>query len=200
MIRINLLGREAEEQAKGLRGLALPEFRGGAHQVGMALLLLATIGFIALTWWNQSSRLQALRADLTAVQTERQRLQEVADQVETLRSTTDLLRQKLKVIVGLKANQTGPVMLLDQVSRLLTDGVWLTRLQLEGGDVTIRGAALSEVSVADYVRNLEGSAYFTDVFLRTLGDTGEALSFQISLRFDPLAGRAPDDSRPPKES
>ena len=95
---------------------------------------------------------------------------------------------KLNVIVELKASQTGPVMLLDQVSRSLTDGLWMTELELEEGEVRMQGASLSEASVADFVNNLERSEYFADVRLRTLLDTGEQSNFQITLVFDPTPG------------
>jgi len=192
MIRINLLGHEAEGQARGLKSLRLPELSMGVTQAGIAALFILVLSSVALAWWTQSRQLHNLRSELAVVQAERARLQDVADGVEQLRQRTDRLRQKLQVIVELKANQIGPVRLLDEVSRRLTDELWLTRLELDEGDVTIRGEALSEVNVADFVNNLEGSAYFQNVFLRTLGDSGEALSFQINLKFKPLQGQAVD--------
>ncbi len=186
MIQINLLGREAEQQSKGLRALRLPEIPSHATQYGIAAMFVVVLGTVGMTWWWQSGRGTLLRVELAGMQAERARLQEVADEVQSLRDRTDLLRQKLGVIVQLKANQTGPVMLLDQISRLLTDGLWLTHVELEARDVTIRGEALSDVSVSDFVQNLEESSYFDDVFLRTLGDSGEALRFEVGLRFEPL--------------
>lgn len=185
MIRINLLGREAEEKAKGAGRLSLTDLTDNATQIGIGAMLLAVLALIGLAWWYQSSQLSTVRGELAVVEQERMRLEEVARQVESLQERTDLLRDKLMVIVELKANQTGPVMLLDQISRLLTDGLWLTRLQLSDDQVEIRGSALSEVPVADFVRNLELSEYFPQVQLRGLIDSGEALTFQVNLRFDP---------------
>lgn len=185
MIRINLLGREAEEKAKGAGRLSLADLGDNSTQIGIGAMLLAVLVLIGLAWWYQSSQLSTVRAELAVVEQERMRLEEVAQQVESLQERTDLLRDKLMVIVELKANQTGPVMLLDQISRLLTDGLWLTRLELNDEQVEIRGSALSEVPVADFVRNLELSEYFPQVQLRGLIDSGEALSFQVNLVFDP---------------
>ncbi len=125
----------------------------------------------------QGNKLSRLRVELALAQAERARVQEVADQVNALQSRTDLLQQKLEVIVELKANQTGPVMLLDEISRLVTDGLWLTSLDLASGDVTLRGAALSDSPVADFLTSLQTSQYFEQVRLRTLNDSGETVRF-----------------------
>lgn len=197
MIRINLLGRDAAEKAKGAGRFGLGDLDENATQIGIGVMLVGALLLIGIAWWYQSSQLADVRSELTAVEQERARLEEVATLVESLQERTDLMREKLAVIVELKANQTGPVMLLDQVSRLLTDRLWLTQLELDNQEVDIRGSALSEVAVADFVRNLELSEYFSQVRLRTLGDTGEALSFQVTLLFDPTPGRT--DAEPASE-
>ena len=103
----------------------------------------------------------------------------------------------MQVIVELKANQTGPVMLLDQISRLLTDSIWLTGIEADSDSVTIRGGALSEVGVADFVENLEDARFFDDVVLRTLVDSGDSLNFQVTLTFIPNPGAAPANAPAP---
>jgi type IV pilus assembly protein PilN len=185
VIRINLLGRDTEKQGSRFGGFSLGEMDASINQIGMGALFVVVLLSIAGAWWYQSRQLSGLRAENAAIELERAQLQEVAGQVDSIRDRTDLLRQKLDVIVELKVNQTGPVMMLDQVSRAITDGLWLTRLELEDRSVTIRGAALSEVAVADFVNALERSEYFNAVRLRTLGDTGEAQNFQITLDFVP---------------
>lgn len=185
MIRINLLGGEAEKQSKGLRGLRLPDLSLGMAQAGMGALFLIVLAGIGTAWFLQSRGLRAQRAELASVYAERVHLQEVADRVVQLQDRADLMQRKMQVIVDLKANQSGPVMLLDQISRLMVDGVWLNRLELDKGSVEINGSAMSENNVADFVTNLEGSEYFDGVRLRTLGDSGDAQNFSISLDFRP---------------
>jgi type IV pilus assembly protein PilN len=185
MIRINLLGGEAEKQGKGLRSIRMPELSLGMAQAGMAVLFVVVMAGIGTAWYLQSRGLTSLRTELASIQAERVHLQEVADQVSLLQDRADLMQRKMKVIVDLKANQTGPVMLLDQISRLMVEGVWLTRLQLDESSVEINGSAMSDNSVADFVTNLEGSDYFDGVRLRTLGDSGDSQNFYISLDFQP---------------
>ena len=183
MIRINLLGADSAKKSKGLRAIRLPEFSVGAVQAGIAGMFVVVLLGIGFAWWSQSGTLKRMRTELALVQSERARVQEVADQVDALQNRTDLLRQKLEVIVELKANQTGPVMLLDEISRLVTDGLCLAKLDLASGDVTLRGAALSDNPVADFLTNLQASRYFEQVRLRTMGNSGETVSFQITLVF-----------------
>lgn len=183
MIRINLIGQEVEE--KKASRFSMPELTVGGGQVAIGVALVAVMVLIGLAWWYQARQLGALQARLSSVQAERARLQDVADQVEELRSESDVLRRKLDVIVRLKANQTGPVMLLDQISRRITDGLWLTNLELEDGDVDLQGAALSEVGVADFVTALDASPFFEGVRLRTLGDSGESFRFRVTFAFRP---------------
>ena len=190
MIRINLLGREANKRASRFGGFDFQPFGANLTQVGIGALFAVVLVVLAGAWWYQSSQLSALRAENARIEEERRELQEVAGQVESIQDRTDLLRQKLQVIVELKVNQTGPVMMLDQVSRAITDGLWLTRLELEDRSVTIRGGALSEVAVADFVTALERSEYFDAVRLRSLGDSGESQNFQITLNFIPTPGGA----------
>jgi len=185
VIRINLLGHEADKKSRGFSGFSFGEVSPNLNQIGIGAMFVLVILALALVGWSQARRLGQLRAEIAAIQAERARLEEIATEVETLQDRSDLARHKLEVIVELKASQTGPVMLLDQVSRALTDSLWLTRLELDGSSVSIRGAALSQVAVADFVNNLERSDYFASVRLRTLGDTGEARNFQVTLDFNP---------------
>ncbi len=185
MIRINLLGGEAEKNSPGWRSFSLPSVSVGMTQAGMTALFVVVLGGIGAAWFMQSRGLGELRTELAGVQAERARLQEIADQVTALQDRADLMQRKMQVIVDLKANQTGPVMLLDQISRLMVDGVWLDRLEVDKGSVEINGSAMSENSVADFVTNLEASNYFDGVRLRTLVDGDDAQSFYISLDFQP---------------
>lgn len=187
MIRINLLGAEADKQSKG-GGFQLPDFGANATQVGIGALLISVLLLLVAAWWYQTARLDDVRTQLVEIESERSRLETVAERVEELQGQTDILREKLNVIVELKASQTGPVMLLDQVSRSLTDGLWMTELELEEGEVRMQGASLSDASVADFVNNLERSEYFADVRIRTLLDSGEQSNFRITLIFDPTPG------------
>jgi len=184
MIRINLLGHEASKPKKR----AMPEFSvGGSENAPYILAVVATVVLVAAAWWWQSrdyARLQARHAEVTA---EQQQLADTAERVRTLEDRRAVVNQKLDVIVSLKKSQSGPVLLLDQISRELSDSVWLTDLSVTpGGEVTIVGQALSEIAIADFSQNLRLSSFFADTNPAFTQDTGDSVRFQLSTRFVPL--------------
>lgn len=190
MIRINLRGPEATKER---RSWSMPEMSVGADQAAFGAIMVVTMLLVAGGWWYQGRQLGRLEARLSEVQAERDELSETVQQVDRIRSQTELIRQKLRVIVQLKRNQTGPVLLLDEVSRRLPDGLWLTRMEAVEESVDIQGAALSNTAIADFHSNLRASPYFDEVVLLFSEDTGDAFRFHLNSRFLPA-------SRPESES
>lgn len=189
MIRINLLGHEAP---KGKRR-AIPSLTiGGSENAGFILAIVATVVLVAVAWWWQRGNLQRYGTLHAAVVAEQADLAAIADQVRSLEDRRAFVNQKRAVIIDLKKSQSGPVLLLDQLSRELPDSLWLTDLTLADGNVSIVGQALSPVAVADFVTNLRLSSYFADTFLDFTQDTGDAERFQLSTRFVPLSSPTED--------
>jgi len=185
MIRINLLGHEP---AKPKGGPSMPEFElGGGENVGFALAVVLTLVVLAGAWWYQAGRVDDLRRELANAQQTRDELADIAARVREVQDRTALVEQKLEVIVELKRNQSGPVLLLDELNRMVPDGVWFTQLTLSQGDLNITGMSLSEVQVTDFLEALRLSSDFADEFLVVSEDTGDAVRFQITVRFVPLA-------------
>jgi len=54
--------------------------------------------------------------------------------------------------------QTGPVRLLDEVSKALPNEVWLTSFARTGKKMDILGIAFSDIRVADFMTNLSGAS------------------------------------------
>jgi len=76
------------------------------------------------------------------------------------------LEEKIKTIDRLIAGQTGPVRLMDQISRQLPSEVWLTGLKEAGGRVTLQGYAFTDFAIAEYMTRLRRDAgLFTEVEL-----------------------------------
>ena len=103
----------------------------------------------------------------------------------------------MQVIVDLKANQTGPVMLLDQISRLMVDGVWLTRLELDEGSVIINGSAdVGDCNVADFVDESRGFRVLrrraAEVASATAGTLSNFYGSRFDFRADDGGGHVPE--------
>jgi type IV pilus assembly protein PilN len=64
------------------------------------------------------------------------------------------------LIEQLRKSQTGPVHMLDQVSKSMPPMLWLTKLTQDDSGITIDGRSTTQTGVSDFVGNLEGSGYF----------------------------------------
>ena len=191
MIRINLLGHEP---VKAKKKRAMPELTiGGSENVTFIAAIFGTLIVLGAVWWLQSSSLATLETEHSTVAAEQQQQAEIAEQVRQMEDRRASVNQKLDVIVDLKKSQSGPVLLLDQLSRELPDSLWLTDITLdEGGEVTLIGQALSNVAIADFGQNLRLSSFFADTSPQFTQDTGDSVRFQISTRFVPLTPSAPE--------
>jgi len=115
------------------------------------------------------------------------------------------LQQRVTLIEELRRNQTGPVHMLDQISRALPEMLWLTALKQslsDSNEVLIEGLATSPTTVSDFVANLESSGYFkrsveivSTVVQPAQGATGDLIQFQVRAIFQqpgsPTAAAAP---------
>ncbi|MBN1880018.1 PilN domain-containing protein [bacterium] len=93
-------------------------------------------------------------------------LQVIIDQVIRYEQDIKALENKVNTIKQLKENQTGPVLMLDELNRRLPEEIWFTQLRTAGDLISIRGFGLSQTSIGDFMSSLEGSPYFHSINLK----------------------------------
>ena len=81
-------------------------------------------------------------------------------QVQQFENQKAQLMQRVALIEQLRRGQSGPVHLLDEISRSLPEAMWLTQLDQKGPDLTIEGRCIALTSLSDFVGNLEASGWF----------------------------------------
>jgi type IV pilus assembly protein PilN len=64
------------------------------------------------------------------------------------------------LIEELRKGQTGPVHLLDHISKSLPESMWLTDLKQAAGEITLEGRCTSLNALSDFVSALEASNLF----------------------------------------
>lgn len=155
MIRINLLAAERTQKKK-----AAAFGTGQKMVVGCGLILVAALAFIGWRFMVLSRDSKRVDAEIAAAQQETARLHSIIQQVQQFEQRKAQLQQRVSLIEQLRKGQTGPVHLLDQVSRALPQMLWLTEMKQTGTDVQIDGRCTSPIGVSEFVSNLEASGYF----------------------------------------
>src|SRR5262245_20703352 len=198
MIKINLLAAERKVAKKklALGGAAIPGAGGGGGGSSMtllcALILIAAGALVGWRYWEMQRESAQLDNDNRAAQAETARLHSVIQQVQQLDQRRAQLQQRVALIEELRRNQTGPVHMLDQISRALPEMLWLTDLKqaLDPNEVLIDGRVTSLTGLSDFVANLEASGYFkrsVEIVSTTVenatGPTGELIRFQVRAMF-----------------
>ena len=153
MIKINLL-TEAKPVKKKKGVLAL----GGAGRLNLLLILgglLIGVLVVGVQWWVEASRLKEQEEKNRLAQQEVTRLEAVLKEVADFEDKKAKLQKKVDLINALKANQRGPVRLMDEVSNALPDLLWLERMEVKGNVITLDGKALNPPAVANFLENLK---------------------------------------------
>jgi type IV pilus assembly protein PilN len=199
VIKVNLLTaeRKVAEAAGGGRSFTIQT--GSKLTIGCSLILVTTLGFLGWRYWALELESAKLDQDIASAQQEAARLHSIIQQVQQFEQRSAQLQQRVALIEDLRRNQTGPVHMLDQVSRSLPDTLWLTSLKqgADASEVLIDGRAISPTNVPDFVANLEASGYFkrsveiVSTTVETIKEApGELIRFQVRALFQP-PGSAP---------
>lgn len=206
MIRINLLPIRKAKRAEA----------GQRQFLYMGLAILASIVGVVLLHLQTDRELVEARRKNTILQAEVARLkQELGDYDKVRTQREDLLRQR-KTIQALDQGRTGPVYLMREMSELLSPGkgptfdrvtyedqlrrdpnagfnaswdtrrVWIdSYAEVERG-IRLRGSAKSNEDVAEFLKRLNSSVFFSDVNLDSTaqqsGRTVKYVSFSLSAK------------------
>jgi type IV pilus assembly protein PilN len=181
MIRINLLAPERKPATKAVKTPSVP----GAFQ---AYLLLTLFGggmlvLCAAMWWIKSAQIAELDRLIRADEERQRQLQAIKKQVDEFQAKKTLLETKVNLIEKLKAEQKGPVHMLDEISKALPDFVWLTAMDQAGSGIKFKGEANGLVAVADFISALQRSGWFPQADL--VGSTAKdnLVTFDVSATF-----------------
>ena len=172
MIKINLLPHVSRKKAAVNRQAQL----AGLGGVAVVLVLL-------YAWWSMVSDSRELRSKIEQTQQELKRYEEITKKVAQFEADKKRLEEKIKTIDRLIASQTGPVRLMDQISRQLPSEVWLTALREAGGRITLQGYAFTDFAIAEYMTRLQRDAgLFSEVEL-SFSERGEVQKIPVK-RFE----------------
>ncbi|HMK55391.1 MAG TPA: PilN domain-containing protein [Dissulfurispiraceae bacterium] len=166
MIRINLLAeRKQKRQKKADLPLAVEAkkplpFLTLLGIVTGAALLLAVLAVVFL-----KMQVSDLKNEYTSNQAKIAEYKKKIDEVKKFEALNKAIQQKSNLIETLKKNQSVPVRLLDDISKLLPDGVWLSSVTFNNPQAVIEGVGYTNMDVVSFVDNLKKSPAYSDVYL-----------------------------------
>ena len=184
MIRINLLPiKAAKRREQGQRQIL----------VGAAVFTIALVSVIVFHN-VQAAKIQDVRTENQKTSAAIARLKAEIGDYELVKAQRDELIRQRDAIKRLQANRSGPVWMMRELSDILTKGkgpsfnkeqyeemlkrnpnagfnpnwepkrVWLLSYEEKAHQVKIRGAAKSDEDVAEFLKRLKESAFFSDVY------------------------------------
>jgi type IV pilus assembly protein PilN len=175
MIRINLIPvRQVKKRELGRQQLYL-----------FGLLLLG--GILGNYFWFRDAQEIVSRksAQVAKLNQDIQSLDRTIGEVKTITNAKKDLEDKLKVLDTLKKKRVGPVKVMDALAQVIPAHVWLTSLTEKGGGVEIQGLGMTNDDVAELMRELKRSQYFSDIILKkvtaqdTTGPVSQIVRFEI---------------------
>jgi len=189
MIRINLLPVKQAAQAERQRQEMV--------RAGLLLALLVAVFFLLRI--KMQHDLAQTETRIAAVEESLKALESQVRDVKDLETKEKALDAKLKVIADLGRKRVGPVGVMTDLGKATPERVWLTDFSEGGGSATITGQAVDNQIVAEFLRNLSTSRYFTTVDLvETLQDQigdNKLRKFIVRTTIDYAAG---GEGQPPK--
>lgn len=192
MIRINLLKPEKKETG-------LPEIEEKEKKTAtLPLFILLAVIIAIVLLFIQRGALKKQNNLIKIAQEEKNKLRNIDTKLGGVNKQKATFMRKISLINQLQLNQDTAVRIMDELSRNIPTWVWLSETTFDGRVVRIRGRALSNKLVSDFIFNLEMTPYFRNVNListtqRTSQDT-KYQEFSLTATYIP-----PSKPKPPSE-
>jgi type IV pilus assembly protein PilN len=188
MIRINLLGQSRPKNKRAAASAAAVMEMGevGSPKLKIVLVVLLAGTLNAGYWYRLDKQKQSVAAKMQVAEQKNRELAEVKARYMERQRQADSYKRRVDVIDQLRANQSGPVNLLNTIGDTIngTEAVWLNTMKDLGPTVDIEGMALSTDAVATLIQNLQKTGYFKNIEIKeTFQDDSykEMQAFQFTL-------------------
>ena len=169
MAYINLLPwREEAQKAKQQEYFTVL----AAVALGAFAIVFAVSQFYQARVDGQNARNQFLKNEI-------QLLDIRIGEINTLKEKKKALQQRIDVVEQLQRSRNVGTQVLDEISKIVPAGIYLTRLEKQGNSIQIIGKSESNNHLANMIREIERSDLFTDAILESI-TSNEARSKLLS--------------------
>lgn len=152
MIRINLLPVRQLKKRKRIKN----EIFVFSASLVLVLAILGGAGLI------MGQKITNLNNDLKTLQKKKNDYTPILNQITKLKKDKQTLENKLTAIKKLQSGSQLAVRVLDEVAKQTpTDRMWLTSMIQSGTSLKLKGIALDNETIAQYMNALDNSPYLT---------------------------------------
>lgn len=159
MIRINLLPYRAARKKENIR-----------RQVSIFCLVI-TLSIVCLAYYTNTvdKKIDRLKHRIADLNNEIKLYKIKADKVTAMEKKLANLKEKTKVLHSLESQRRSSLILLESMTRLVVKNrMWISNLSEKDNQITIKGFAYDNKTVADFMNNLELSPVFAGIDLKSL--------------------------------
>jgi type IV pilus assembly protein PilN len=185
MIKINLLPHRQIRRAERQREFGL--------LASLVAIAAAAIVFVSWSYINAQIRTQQNRNQ--RLQDEMVRLDKEIVIIKTLKEQIQHVLERKQIVEGLQSDRNQAVQILDELARLLPEGVTLKSIKQIENEIELKGTADTNSRVASLVHNLSGSSVIHNPNLVEIQASNSAQDLKIyefviriTLRQDQPAG------------
>ena len=192
MIRINLLPHRAEKRrARQVQFAAL-----GVISVALGALLVGFVHVAITTQISYQERRNGYLKQEIAV------LDKQIDEIRKLREQTQSLLVRKDAVEKLQSDRSDVVHLLDQMLRILPDGVYLKTLKQTGNKINLAGYAQSNARISTLMRAVEDSPWLDSPALVEIraSSAGGARVSEFTLTFNLTKAKEMEAAKPVKSA
>jgi type IV pilus assembly protein PilN len=188
VIRVNLLPHRAEKRrARQIQFIAF-----SVISVALAGFLVGAVELAIDTQISYQERRNTYLKQETAV------LDKQIEEIKKLREQTQALLARKNVVEGLQSTRSDVVHLLDQMLRILPDGVYLKTLKQTGNKIAMDGFTQSNARVSTLMRAIEDSPWLDTPTLIEIHatNTGGGRISEFTLNFNLTKPQVAASSKP----
>jgi Tfp pilus assembly protein PilN len=189
MIKINLLRTTGLQGAPQEAGAATSvDGRNDAYKKIAAILVgpLLLFAYENLTQTELRDELNQLNARVAEAQGEKGRFGDQGPRVAKYTKEKERIDSETEVVKELARNRLREVKSLDAIQSLMPPKTWIRRLEIEGNTVSMEGYSITDSGVADLIRALESSVFFSRVEPKSTSQemlpTGPVKKFELEFR------------------
>jgi type IV pilus assembly protein PilN len=148
MIKINLLPHRQIRRAERQREFSLMA----------SLVAIAAAAILFVSWSYVSAQIRTQQERNQRLQDEMVRLDKEIAIISTLKEQIKHVLERKQIVEGLQNDRNQAVQILDELARLLPEGVLLKSIKQIENEIELKGVADTNGRVASLVHNLSGSS------------------------------------------